>query len=168
MKRKKKFSIGALIDKIIYYTTKKPTHYQRVKKPPFGLNKLLHPKKARQQQYNNWSKKHKVYSGSYLPQNPNTLLRQGWKEITSSKNKTNMQRDFQRKSTKQLVRHDKETSKKGKHIDAHYHWYNATSIAERRKVPNEKKYFNKYGKSCAKGSPESHLAPNDEDYKYRR
>ena len=52
------------IDKIIYKITQKPACYKEVKNPPkTTIGKLLRPQDARQVQYNNWSKAHRVYSG---------------------------------------------------------------------------------------------------------
>ncbi len=44
-----------MIDRIIYHITTKPSRYQSVKDPPkTSWGKLLHPQKARQEQYNRW------------------------------------------------------------------------------------------------------------------
>ena len=57
-----------LIDRFIYSITKKPKHYVEVKNPPkTTAEKLSRPQDARQVQYNRWSKRYKMYSGSYLP-----------------------------------------------------------------------------------------------------
>ncbi len=163
MKRK------SFIDSLIFRITKKPECYKRVKNPPkTPLQKLLHPQSARQQQYNNWCKRNEVYNGSYLPENPNLLLKKGWTETTSPKNKTGNIRDFQRKSSKQMIRYDSKTYKKGRWEDEHYHWKTGKSINENRKISDDKKYINRYGKTCAKDSHESHLAPKDKDYIFRR
>lgn len=163
MKRK------SFIDTIVFHLTKKPECYKRIKNPPkTTLQKLLHPKRARQQQYNNWCKRNGVYNGSYLPDDPNLLLTKGWNETTSPKNKTGTVRDFQRKSSKQMVRYDAKIQRKGRQEDEHYHWYNAHSMQEARKTPDKRKYIDRYGKVCADKSPESHLAPKDKNYKYRK
>lgn len=67
--------ITKLVDKLIYAITKKPAHYVEVQDPPKTvLEKLARPQDARQLQYNKWSKRYKVYSGSYLPKDENRLL----------------------------------------------------------------------------------------------
>ena len=135
------------IDKLIYNTTKKPIEYKRVSNPPkTTLDKLLDPQNARQQQFNNWCKRKEVYCGSYLPENPDTLLKKGWKETTSPKNKTNKIREFQRNSTKQIVRYDDKKIVKGKLEDEHYHWLREKSIEEGRflKKNNDKMYYNSF------------------------
>ena len=66
----------SIIDKIIYRITKKPKHYVEVRHPPKTPHeKLARPQDARQVQYNRWSKRYKVYSGSYLPKNEGRLLK---------------------------------------------------------------------------------------------
>ncbi len=157
------------IDKLIFRVTKKPECYKRVKDPPqTTMQKLLHPRKARQQQYNDWCVRYGVYCGSYLPEDPNALLKKGWDETTHPNNKTGKHRDFQRKSSKQTVRYDDKTNKKGRVEDEHYHWNNASSIQGMRSLSNDKKYIDRYGNVCAKGSPESHLAPKDKNFNYRK
>ena len=121
------------IDKLIYNISKKPTEYKRVHKPPkTSLDKLLNYQDARQQQFNDWCKRKGVYCGSYLPENPDTLLKKGWKETTSPKNKTNKIREFQRNSTKQMIRYDDKKMVDGVLEDEHYHWERAKSVKERR------------------------------------
>lgn len=89
-----------LIDKWVYSHSKKPKRYKRVKKPPRSwVDKIISPQDARQQQYNKWCKRYGIYSGSYLPDNPDKLLKKGWREFTSPKDKTGLHREFQRKST---------------------------------------------------------------------
>jgi len=56
-------------------------------------------------QYNTWSKRYKIYSGSYLPKSHNDLTNKGWKK----KKVSNTQHQFyQRKSTNQVVGFDEE------------------------------------------------------------
>ena len=70
-----------IIDQLIYSVTKKPKHYKEVRNPPkTQLEKLFRAQDARQLQFNRWSKRHKVYSGSYLPHNHRDLLKKGWKK----------------------------------------------------------------------------------------
>ena len=110
-----------LIDRMVYLWSEKPNHYKEVRNPPkTNLEKLLRPQDARQVQYNNWSKKFKVYSGSYLPNDHNELKSKGWKKKKAS---DNMHHIYQRKSTNQTVRHDDETfNKKKKEVEpAHWH-----------------------------------------------
>lgn len=144
------------IDKIIYKITQKPTHYKEVKNPPKTvIGKLLRPQDARQVQYNNWSKVHKVYSGSYLPKEGCKLEKQGWtNETPRIINKANPKAPvtYRRKSTNQLVRDDK----------SHWHWYNWW---KKDKLPNnfmrgdknDEVYLDKYGIPCARNSQESHI-----------
>ena len=77
----------SLIDKIIYSITKKPKHYVEVKNPPkTAKEKLSRPQDARQMQYNQWSKRYKMYSGSYLPNDHNELRKKGWDKKKASDN----------------------------------------------------------------------------------
>ena len=158
-----------LVNQWVYRHSRKPEHYKRVKNPPKTISeKIKRPQDARQQQYNNWCKRYGVYSGSYLPENPDTLTRKGWRETTNVKDKTKKHREFQRKSTSQMVRYDSKEFKKGRYEDEHYHWENAKSIKERRKLGETEKYIDRYGNVCAGGSEESHLAPKDKTYNFRR
>ena len=50
----------------------------------------------------------------------------------------------------------------------HYHWDNDKSIKVRRKLGETEKYIDRYGNVCADGSEESHLAPKDKTYNFRR
>ena len=143
------------IEKLIYKITKKPKHYKAVKKPPkTAIGKLLRPKAARQMQYNEWSKKHKVYSGSYLPRDGSKLEKKGWinetNNIVKNDKRSNTPRFFRRKSTNQWVRDDK----------THWHWYNWwKKILDHKKIKENKNqaYYDKYGEKCARGSQESHI-----------
>ncbi|MBO5224230.1 MAG: hypothetical protein J6C23_06945 [Clostridia bacterium] len=152
------------IDNFVYKSTKKPKHYKEVKNPPVTFwQKLSRPQDARQIQYNTWSKKHKVYSGSYLPKDENKLLKQGWinenSKISSTAN-SKIPNFFRRKSTNQWVRHDTDNKKQGNH----WHWYNWW---KKEKMPNgfTKKnsdaYLDKYGKTCERDSPQSHIKEHD-------
>ena len=145
-----------LIDKIVYKITQKPTCYKEVKHPPnSAIGKLLRPQVARQEQYNNWSKTHKVYSGSYLPNNGQKLEKQGWtNETPKSINQSNPNNPttYKRKSTNQWVRNDK----------THWHWYNwwkKENIPKNfmRGHKNDPVYLDKFGKPCARNSNESHI-----------
>ena len=158
-----------LIDKWVYSHSKKPKHYKRVKKPPRSwVEKLISPQDARQQQYNNWCKRYGIYSGSYLPDNPDELLKKGWREFTSPKDKTGLHREFQRKSTGQIVRYASSKIVRGRVEDKHYHWDNASSLEERRKLKELIRCIDRYGDACPEHSPESHLAPKDRDYNFRK
>ncbi|MBR2970214.1 MAG: hypothetical protein IKC48_00210 [Clostridia bacterium] len=148
----------SIVDKIVYAITKKPRHYVEVKNPPkTARQKLLRPQAARQVQYNKWSKRYKVYSGSYLPRTPNKLLKKGWenKSEDSIKNNkpTNPSTFYRRKSTNQWVRNDV----------THWHWYNwwlkDLNHKEIKKKPY--KYNDKYGKACKEKTPESHIQGED-------
>ncbi|MGN0824625.1 MAG: hypothetical protein ACI4MB_06135 [Candidatus Coproplasma sp.] len=151
----------SLIDRLVYRITQKPTHYKEVKNPPKTIiGKLLRAQDARQVQYNNWSKAHKVYSGSYLPKEGKKLEKQGWVNENGNIMKNNKPNNsttfYRRKSTNQWVRND--TAKN----DSHWHWYNWW---KKDRLPKNfmrsKKdglvYLDKYGNPCARKSKESHI-----------
>lgn len=144
--------------KIIYALTKKPEHYVRVDRP-----KTL--QEHRQVQYNKWCIAKGAFNGSYLPNNPNTLLKKGWTETTNFKNTAGDNRELTRKSSGQRVRYDSGVLKSGKVVEKHYHWYNACSNTETKKLKNATLYLDRYGNTCAKGAAASHLAPYDKEYK---
>lgn len=148
----------SLIDKIIYSITRKPTHYKVVKNPPKTIvDKLLRPQDARQVQYNNWSKAHRVYSGSYLPNDGKRLEKQGWtNETPKSINQSNpkVPITYRRKSTNQWVRDDR----------GHWHWYNwwqKENLPKNYMKNPQTAYLDKYGEPCARGSAESHIKGDD-------
>ena len=146
------------IDKLVYKITQKPTHYKEVKNPPKSIiGKLLRPQDARQIQYNNWSKAHKVYSGSYLPNDDRKLTEKGWddKKILQNGGKV-----IQRKSTGQTVR--SETHGK----PHHYHWLDfwekPFTNSSYRKFKNkdfsgQNVYYDKYGNLTHRGDPKHHI-----------
>ncbi len=146
------------IDKFVYKHTEKPSHYKEVKNPPTTtIGKLLRPQDARQVQYNNWSKAHHVYSGSYLPKNDRELTKNGWE---NKKTLQNGGKVIQRKSTGQTVR--SETHGK----PHHYHWLNywekPFNNSSYRQIKNQefkgqKVYYNKYGELTHRGDPEHHI-----------
>jgi hypothetical protein len=142
---------------IIYKLTKKPECYVHVDNP-----KTLQEK--RQVQYNKWCRAKGIFNGSYLPQNPNTLTHKGWRETTNPKNPKN--KEYQRKSTGQMVRYDPPRPRRGTNVieDEHYHWYTEPSFEKRRKQDTKQKFYDRYGKICADRSDESHLAPLDKKY----
>lgn len=177
-KKTKYYKKHTLFEKVVYALTEKPTEYVHIDTP-----KTLQD--YRQIGFNRWCKAIGVYSGSYLPADPEKLTsngRKGWYENTSSKNKTGDNRIFVRKSTGQIVRHDDtKTKRNGTTVDQHYHWHNekqTQDIAEylqmnnielSKKEQSEKfKYKDRYGHHCDDGSKESHLAPRDSDYRFRR
>ena len=110
-----------LIDRLIYSVTKKPKHYVKVKNPPrTAKEKLSRPQDARQMQYNRWSERYKIYSGSYLPNDHSDLTKKGWRKKKASDNTHHI---YQRRSTNQTVRHDDERVKKdGTIAPSHWHW----------------------------------------------
>ena len=148
-----------LIDRVVYLWSKKPDHYKEVRNPPkTNLEKLLRVQDARQVQYNNWSKRFKVYSGSYLPRNRKKLLKNGWK-IQSVGNKDHQV--IQRKSTKQTVRYDRHGGNK-----PHAHWLRwwkkgfTSKEYERwkkRDYSGEKMYYDEYGEPVSRRAPEHHI-----------
>ncbi|MBQ7364483.1 MAG: hypothetical protein IJW46_02670, partial [Clostridia bacterium] len=92
----------SMIDRLIYAVTQRPKHYVEVKNPPrTAAEKLAHPQDARQMQYNRWSKRYKIYSGSYLPENDRRLLKKGWEDKKSLQNGGTI---IQRKSSGQTIR----------------------------------------------------------------
>lgn len=143
--------------RFVYEHTRKPEHYVRVGNP-----KTL--QEHRQVQYNGWCRRYGVYNGSYLPEDPDTLKRKGWWEITRSGSR----REFQRKSSGQMVGYDGKKYKRGRWEDEHYHWYNARSIVGKSRLKRKSYYIDRYGKICAYGSEESHIAPKDRKYNYRK
>ena len=146
------------VDKLIYSITEKPNCYVEVKNPPKTfLEKLARPQVARQVQFNNWSKRFKIYSGSYLPENDRQLLKKGWEDKKNCKSSVFMQR----KSTGQTVRSDYHNN-----MPHHYHWldYKEKSFNNKmRKKFKEREfggqcvYYNKYGQLTHQGDPEHHL-----------
>ena len=154
----------SLIDKIIYSMTKKPKHYVEVKNPPkTAREKLARPQDARQMQYNRWSKRYKMYSGSYLPNNHNDLNKKGWNKKRAS---DNMHHIYQRKSTNQTVRHDDERiNKNGTIIPSHWHWLvwwkpyfgKKTRNRFRNAKNREKLYYDKYGSKVSKNNRDHHI-----------
>lgn len=152
----------SLLRKVVYALTQKPKHYVHIDTP-----KSLQD--YRQMQYNNWCKRYGVYNGSYLPKKPDTLIKKGWIEVTPKINNSGDNREFQRKSDSQYVHHEKtKHDKNGRLIDEHYHWKNAKNHSEWKKVSYEIKYIDRYGNTCKKRSEQSHLAPLDKDYNYRK
>ena len=136
-----------LIDRFIYSITKKPKHYVEVKNPPkTTAEKLSRPQDARQVQYNRWSKRYKMYSGSYLPKDHKDLANKGWK---------------------------KKNVRRGRFINDHYHWYiwnrnyfgpkteQHFRIKQRKHNNTEKVYYNKYGEKTSFGNPDHHINPSN-------
>lgn len=149
--------IKSLANKIVYSLTKKPEHYVHVDKPK-NLQDL------RQIQYNNWCKAKGVYNGSYLPEKPDTLLKKGWVDTTSPKNKTGYIRDFTRKSSGQKVQfNDGRFNDKSEWEEKHYHWENPNPDKTTGKTKDATKRLDRYGLPCG-NEHRSHLAPLDKDY----
>lgn len=152
------------IDRFIYRITKKPEYYVEVKNPPKTmLGKLFRPQAARQTQYNRWSRRYKVYSGSYLPENDKRLLRKGWKIKKQLKNSSLI---FQRKSTNQTIRSDRHG------VPHHYHWLDFWdkdfTNAKYRNLKTkefgcEKVYYDKYGILTTRIDPGHHLYGDKKD-----
>lgn len=153
-----------LIDRFIYSVTKKPKHYVEVKNPPKNaLEKLARLQDARQMQYNKWSKRYKVYSGSYLPDDQSDLLNKGWNKKKASDHKHHV---YQRKSTNQTVRHDDERIKKdGATVPSHWHWlvwwkpyFGRKTRKQFNNAKNrEKIYYNKYGDKVSRNNDGHHI-----------
>ena len=161
----------SIIDKFIYSITKKPKHYVEVRKPPKTTRqKLLRPQDARQVQYNRWSKRFKVYSGSYLPSDHNELKKKGWKKKKVS---DNIHHIYQRKSTNQTIRYDNDRiNRRGQFERGHYHWYiwwknwfgrkSEERIRKEQYKDNKTKkvYYNKYGEKTSFGNQDHHIDPS--------
>ena len=148
----------SLVDKIIYLITKKPEHYVEVKNPPrTPREKLARPQDARQMQYNAWSKKFQVFSGSYLPYRRKELLKQGWRCENSNPpfNET-----YVRRSTGQTVLYHAKQTVNGETKSTHYHWKNPAADSLPKTQKKENYYFDKFGDICMRGSPESHITPH--------
>lgn len=154
--------LDKLVDRFIYKITKKPKCYKEVKNPPKTiLEKLFRPVDARQVQYNNWSKAHQVYSGSYLPYKGDELRKQGWKKITDKGNRTTYNERYVRNSTGQeVLRHATHINERGKKEKTHYHWRNPESKNMPKSQRNKRYYLDKYGQPCARKSEESHIKPH--------
>ncbi len=150
--------LNKIFNNFVYKFTKKPDHYIHVDNP-----KNLQD--YRQIQYNNWCKRKGVYNGSYLPENPNTLLKKGWRNITRSKIDDHYK--YERKSSKQVVRFDKDKIEKGILKDKHYHWENPKLDTTSSYLKKKTNYIDRYGKVCARKSKESHIAPKDRKYDYK-
>lgn len=158
------------IDQYIYSITKKPAHYVEVRNPPrTAKEKLARPQAARQLQYNRWSKRYQVFSGSYLPCDHKDLRKKGWSKKRISDKDHHF---YQRKSTNQTVRFDSERiNKKGQKEAGHYHWYiwwkshfgkRDEQIMRKNQYKNgrkEKVYYNEYGEATSFGNPDHHIYP---------
>ena len=155
----------SLIDKIIYSITKKPKHYVEVKNPPqTAKEKLSRPQDARQAQYNKWSKRYKIYSGSYLPENDRRLLKKGWEDKKPLQNGGMI---MQRKSSGQTIRSECHSK------PHHYHWLDFWEKPfvnskhrkfKKREFGGEKVYYNKYGQLTHQGDAEHHIYGDKRDY----
>ena len=158
----------SLIDKFIYKITKKPKYYVEVNNPPTtAKEKLARPQDARQMQYNRWSKRFKIYSGSYLPKDHNDLCDKGWKKKKVSSTTNHF---YQRKSTNQTVRYDDDrVNRYGQSEPGHYHWYiwwknyfgkETEKRLRKNQYKNKKRekiYYNKYGEKTSFSNPDHHI-----------
>lgn len=152
------------VDRFIYSITKKPKHYVEVRNPPkTAKEKRARPQDARQVQYNKWSRRFKVYSGSYLPENDRRLLKKGWED---KKHLQNGGRVIQRKSSGQTVRSETHG------VQHHYHWLDFWKRpfvnSEHRKFKEkdfrrENVYYNKYRELTHKNDPEHHIYGDKKD-----
>ncbi len=154
----------SLLDRFIYSITEKPKYYVEVKNPPKTVkDKIARPQDARQVQYNEWSKRFKIFSGSYLPNDHNELVGKGWQKKRVSDYKHHI---YQRKSTNQTVRHDDENLKKdGQLAPAHWHWLvwwkpyfgKKTRKHFANAKNSEKIYYNKYGEKTTTNRIDHHI-----------
>ena len=156
------------IDRFIYSITKKPAHYVEVKNPPkTAKEKLARPQDARQVQYNRWSKRYKMYSGSYLPTDHNDLRKKGWiqKRVSDSQHHF-----YQRRSTHQTIRYDDDRiNRQGQLEKGHYHWYiwwknhfvpkteRYFRKKQRNKNRTEKVYYNEHGEKTSQSNFDHHI-----------
>lgn len=111
--------------------------------------------KKHQEQTNKLANLFNIFGGSRLPEDPNDLIKQGWKDITHpEKRKNHMGRTYKNKYTKQEVNFDYgNINKDGFKRKNHYHWKN---IGEEKNIYP---YIDKYGNLCRKNSKESHILP---------
>lgn len=111
----------------------------------------------RKQKQTNWlANKFNIYGGSRLPEDPNELIKQGWKDVTHpDKKKNHNGSTYFNEKTKQKVNFDygddKLTGYKRKN---HYHWKNNSFTSKKIDY-----YYDKYGNVCGKGSDNSHILP---------
>ena len=153
-----------LIDRLIYSITSKPKHYIEVKNPPKTTReKLARPQAARQMQYNRWSKRYKIYSGSYLPENDRRLLKKGWEDKKPLQNGGLI---MQRKSSGQTIRSECHSK------PHHYHWLDFWEKPfvnsnhrkfKKREFGGEKVYYNKFGQLTNQHDPDHHLYGDRKD-----
>ena len=147
-------NLQKLVNHFIYQTTKKPECCKKLRNPPVTLqDKLSRRQDARQMQYNAWSRHYKIYSGSYLPDEHERLLKKGWRRKKASDAKHVV---YQRKSTCQTVRHDDaRVSAKG-FKPAHWHWlvWWKPYFGKKSKEQFNKKrlYYNIYGEKVSKNN----------------
>ncbi len=146
--------------KIVYAMTEKPEHYVHVDTP-----KTLQD--HRQVQYNNWCKRKGVYNGSYLPEDPQTLLRKGWTDKKDTGGKLGSQKYIRKSSGQKVMFHKEKVLESGMPEDKHYHWFNQNAKIANGKVDQETGMMTRYGEPCKAHSKPSHLAPLDKKYNYR-
>lgn len=138
--------------------------YVEVKNPPRTIFEILARREdARQMQYNRWSKRYRVYSGSYFPENHSRLLKKGWVYVKPLQNGGMV---IQRKSSGQTIRSDWH----GK--PHHYHWLDFWEKPfvnaryrkfKKREFSGERVYYNKHGQLTRQGDPEHHLYGDKRD-----
>lgn len=164
----KKNILSRIVDRIVYSTTKKPRHYVEVRNPPrTPIEKLKRPQDARQMQYNRWSKRFHIYSGSYLPKDHRELFKSGWEEVRNLR--SGKQRFYRRKSSHQTIRFDEAQIKKNRYEKAHYHWYIWwKSFFSRKEMchflnapKNHKIYYNEYGEKTCFYKKDHHISAKD-------
>lgn len=151
--------MNKILRKIVYKLTKKPKFYKHIEKAS-SLQDL------RQIQYNNWCKRYGVYNGSYLPSDPNKLLKKGRTEIKINKEKI---RKFRRKHVIQEIdfNANRLTNNKKWWQPDHYHWINLLPNGRKNKKRGFER-LDRYAVPCEKHSIPSHLAPLDKEYKELR
>lgn len=104
------------------------------------------------------TKGHIIGVASSLPKNPDSLLKNGWEDISHPDGKTNGHFLLKESSTGLKIGFDKgvpgESGFKGKD---HYHMYNPDATG------NRDLYLDKNGNPVRKGSSKSHILPEGDE-----
>ena len=155
--------VSRKMDQWVYRHTQKPTHYVRVKNPPrTDAEKKTRPQDARQEQFNRWCARYRVYCGSYLPAAHRDLLGNGWDDTTHPNGRKYRPQivEYTRRSTQQRVVHHEEDETSYEH----YHWLNPNNSDEDKRIY----YLDRFGVPAGKGKMQTHLAPLDRDFVEKR
>lgn len=112
---------------------------------------------------NNWNKAKGIYDGTFMPENPKVLLKQGWHNAKSPNNKTTDQQEYINNKTSEKVEyHDGKFNKSGSWDGRHINCLEKTDSGRYKKrldrygnIYEDKNFYN----------TNTHLAPFDKDYK---